>query len=272
MIVQGLWEMVLIRGSYKNRGLCNNRKMLFHFIFHCDLWQIVFTLWTAPPAQWGFAWRKQKDAKRRERMGQKRRRSWLWLRRSFSSGLLWLLMVAHRPGSHRGLLLTVTPDQMWDTSCVHLLSIFNIHVLSPPQGADKGCKGPDGISAFECAETDAIKALFKWEAVEREAGGRTDRWTQWSPDRRRTHYPHQPLSPHCFCLFVPGSFSLSCDFPPPPPPFLKKKMSLSPPPPPPPSFFFWDRILLFLWPLVCSHLTQQQQCLPWGPITRGSTP
>lgn len=44
---------------------------------------------------------------------------------------------------------------------MHLLSIFNIHVPSPPQGADKDRKGPDGISAFEAAEDDAIKALLK---------------------------------------------------------------------------------------------------------------
>uniref|UniRef100_A0A8C1V2X8 Myotrophin n=1 Tax=Cyprinus carpio TaxID=7962 RepID=A0A8C1V2X8_CYPCA len=29
------------------------------------------------------------------------------------------------------------------------------------KGADKGRKGPDGLSAFEAAESDAIKALLK---------------------------------------------------------------------------------------------------------------
>lgn len=29
------------------------------------------------------------------------------------------------------------------------------------QGADKERKGPDGLSAFEAAESDAIKALLK---------------------------------------------------------------------------------------------------------------
>jgi len=33
--------------------------------------------------------------------------------------------------------------------------------VSPPQGADKDQKGPDGISAFEAAENDAIKAMLK---------------------------------------------------------------------------------------------------------------
>uniref|UniRef100_A0A8C6TNC9 Myotrophin n=1 Tax=Neogobius melanostomus TaxID=47308 RepID=A0A8C6TNC9_9GOBI len=29
------------------------------------------------------------------------------------------------------------------------------------KGADKECKGPDGLSAFEAAESDAVKALLK---------------------------------------------------------------------------------------------------------------
>ena len=33
--------------------------------------------------------------------------------------------------------------------------------LPSPQGADKERKGPDGLSALEAAETDAIKALLK---------------------------------------------------------------------------------------------------------------
>lgn len=44
---------------------------------------------------------------------------------------------------------------------MYLLSIFNINVLSPPQGADKEQRGPDGLTAFEAAETDAMKALLK---------------------------------------------------------------------------------------------------------------
>lgn len=44
---------------------------------------------------------------------------------------------------------------------MHLLSIFNIHVSSPPQGADKDQKGPDGISPFEAAQSEAVKALLK---------------------------------------------------------------------------------------------------------------
>ncbi|CDR03655.1 unnamed protein product [Oncorhynchus mykiss] len=35
------------------------------------------------------------------------------------------------------------------------------HVSLFLQGADKERKGPDGQSAFEAAETDAIKALLK---------------------------------------------------------------------------------------------------------------
>lgn len=68
----------------------------------------------------------------------------------------------------RSLLFTLTPcpDELemvsyCDEDLMHLLSIFNIHIPSPPQGADKDRKGPGGISAFEAAESDAIKALLK---------------------------------------------------------------------------------------------------------------
>lgn len=103
------------------------------------------------------------------------------------------------------ILLTLTPHLIKLESCCEkdlmlLLSIFNIHILFPPQGADKSPKTPDGKSAFEAAERDDIKALLKWDAtvweVAGQVGERTDRWMQWSPDRRwpRPVYPDQPLS------------------------------------------------------------------------------
>lgn len=42
------------------------------------------------------------------------------------------------------------------------------------QGADKDCKGPDGISALEAAESEAIKAMLKWDAAVWEEAGQAD--------------------------------------------------------------------------------------------------
>lgn len=41
------------------------------------------------------------------------------------------------------------------------LSFTFLPFLLFAQGADKETKGPDGFSAFEAAESDAIKALLK---------------------------------------------------------------------------------------------------------------
>uniref|UniRef100_A0A8C1STR5 Uncharacterized protein n=1 Tax=Cyprinus carpio TaxID=7962 RepID=A0A8C1STR5_CYPCA len=45
--------------------------------------------------------------------------------------------------------------------CVCVCVCKNGLVLNHRSGADKGRKGPDGLSAFEAAESDAIKALLK---------------------------------------------------------------------------------------------------------------
>lgn len=70
------------------------------------------------------------------------------------------------------------------------LILFNIHVPPTPQGADKTVKGPNGLTAFEAAETEAMKALLKWDTTVSEVAGQVDeqayRWMQWSPDRRWT--------------------------------------------------------------------------------------
>lgn len=42
-----------------------------------------------------------------------------------------------------------------------MAAAFNIRVSSPPQGADKHIKTPDGRSALECAEDASIKALLQ---------------------------------------------------------------------------------------------------------------
>lgn len=42
------------------------------------------------------------------------------------------------------------------------------------KGADKDCKGPDGISALEAAESEAIKAMLKWDAAVWEEAGQAD--------------------------------------------------------------------------------------------------
>lgn len=58
---------------------------------------------------------------------------------------------------HPGLSVTPDVSRTWHTYSTS----FNIHVPSPSQGADKTQKGPNGLSAFEAAENEAIKALLE---------------------------------------------------------------------------------------------------------------
>lgn len=132
---------------------------------------------------------------------------------------------------------------------MRLLSIFNIHVPSPPQGADKDRKGPDGISAFEAAEGEAIKALLKWDTtvweVAGQVGERTDRQMDAVVPWQKTDSSLLPWSTSVLTLLLSVcwrvilsvwwfSFTLFIFF-------------FSP--------CFWDRIFSSL-ASVCSHLTE----------------
>lgn len=106
-----------------------------------------------------------------------------------------------------------------ETDLTHPLSKFNIHVLFPPQGADKDFITKDGRCALGVAECEKIKALLQWDAavweVAGQVGERTDRWMQWSPDSRWTSpFLTQSTSVLTLLLSVSWrSFCLSGDFP-----------------------------------------------------------
>lgn len=82
---------------------------------------------------------------------------------------------------------------------MHLQSKWNIHLSSPPQGADKNEKTPEGKSVFEVAESDDMKALLKWDAAVREVAGQVGKMDRqmdavvlWQ--KMDSPYLNQPLS------------------------------------------------------------------------------
>lgn len=82
-----------------------------------------------------------------------------YLRRGLDSDVVFIHIVD-------SLLLTFTPDSAKSVprckeDLMHLQSKWNIHLSSPPQGADKNVKTPDGQSLFEVVESDDMKALLK---------------------------------------------------------------------------------------------------------------
>lgn len=132
---------------------------------------------------------------------------------------------------------------------MHLLSIFNIHVLSPPQGADKDLKAPNGDSAFDAADSDVIKALFKWDTQVWEVW--PDRWVNGQTDGCSGPLTEDGLAPFtlinlclntAFVCLLEGHFVCLVIF-----------LTLFSPPPPSPKFCGIGFSLLLA--SVCSHLT-----------------
>lgn len=95
-----------------------------------------------------------------------------------------------------------------------------------------------------------MKALFKWNATVWGGGIQTDAVLL---DRRRTHpfYSNPPLSFHCFCLFVGGSFNLH---------FLYIVIFF-------PNFLGHNFYFLLLLVFVCSRFIKDTLCLPLGSNT-----